>query len=201
MATLDSHYWNGIYEREERPGWDMDRPTPLIPELLELASDLDLAPGPRVAVPGCGYGHDAMALKDRGFQVEAFDYAPLALERARARYGEALDWRLADWFRLEAGPFDWIFDHTCFVAIEPARRGEYTARCLRLLRPGGLWLGACFHTVGEQANPPFAIAQEELAALLGGHGELRHLGPATRSHPRRLGRELLWIVRKHQTAD
>lgn len=196
MATLDPHYWNEIYEREDRPGWDMGKATPLIPELLDLAAGLALKPGPRVAVPGCGYGHDAMDLKSRGFAVEAYDYAPLALERARARYGGALDWHLADWFTVAAEPFDWIFDHTCFVAIDPRRREEYAARCVSLLKPGGLWLGACFHTVGEQANPPFPIPKEDLAALLARHGELLHLGEATQSHPRRLGREQLWVVRK-----
>jgi SAM-dependent methyltransferase len=171
----------------------MDAATPLLAELMDRAAELRLAIGPEVAVPGCGFGHDAAALAARGFRVTAFDFAPLALEGARARHGEAVRWLLEDWFTTAEGPFDAVFDHTCFVAMEPERRAAYLARTEALLKPGGLWLGAFFHTVVREPGPPFAIPMPELAALAAPHFDLRFLGAAERSHPRRAGREYLGI--------
>ena len=186
--------WNRIYQEEPRPGWDMDGPTPRIEELLEATP---LPHGARVAVPGSGFGHDADELERLGFRVEAFDIAPLAIEGARARYGEAVQWRLEDWFTAEAGPFDAVFDHTCFVAMEPARREAYAAVTRDRLGPSGLWMGAAFHDTGDRVGPPFAIAREAMGDLIRGAGfELRMLRDAARSHARRAGREFLWVAER-----
>ena len=186
--------WNRIYEEEARPGWDMDGPTPLIGELLGAAP---LAPGARVAVPGCGFGHDAAELARLGFRVEAFDIAPLAVAGARARHGEAVVWRLEDWFTVEAGPFDAVFDHTCFVAMEPARREAYAAATHHRLGPGGLWIGAAFHDTQGREGPPFATDREAMGELLrAARFEPRLLRDATASHARRAGREFLWVAER-----
>ena len=190
----DAEDWNRIYEEEARPRWDMDAPTPLISELLEAAP---LPTGARVAVPGCGFGHDAAGLARLGFQVEAFDIAPLAIEGARARYGEAVAWRLADWFTAECGHFDALFDHTCFVAMEPTRREAYAGVARDRLGPGGIWMGAAFHDTEGRVGPPFAIEREAMGELIRGAGfELLLLAAATRSHARRAGREFLWVARR-----
>ena len=186
--------WNRIYEEEPRPGWDMDAPTPLVAELLEAAP---LPPGARVAVPGCGFGHDAAELARLGFRVEAFDIAPLAIEGAHARYGDAVHWRLEDWFTAEAGPYEAVFDHTCFVAMEPARREAYAAATRDRLGPGGIWMGAAFHDTQGREGPPFAIAPESMGELIRGAGfGLRMLRDAARSHARRAGREFLWVAER-----
>lgn len=186
--------WNRIYEEEARPGWDMDGPTPLLAELL---TEVDLPAGARLAVPGCGFGHDAAELARLGFRVEAFDIAPRAIAGARARYGEAVRWRLEDWFTAEVSPFDAVFDHTCFVAMEPARREAYAQATRARLRHGGLWMGAAFHDTGDRVGPPFAIAREAMQTLIRGAGfDLKFFGDATRSHPRRAGREFLWVAAK-----
>jgi thiopurine S-methyltransferase len=186
--------WNRIYAEEPKPGWDMDGPTPLLNELLGEAS---LAPGAAIAVPGCGFGHDAAELARLGFAVTAFDIAPLAIEGARARHGGTVAWRLEDWFACEAGPFEAVFDHTCFVAMEPARRGEYAAATRARLAARGLWLGAAFHDTGDRVGPPFAIAREAMGDLIRASGfELLMLRDARDSHARRAGREFLWIARR-----
>jgi len=193
MDPKTPEYWQQVYDTEPRPGWDMDAATPLVGELLELGRP---APGAALAVPGCGFGHDAAELARRGFRVTAFDFAAAALEGARARYGTAVDWRLEDWFTTATGPFDAVFDHTCFVAMEPARREAYVARTADLLRPGGLWLLAAFHDVQGRPGPPFAVDREVLRALASARFEVLHLGEAARSHPRRAGRELLLVGRR-----
>lgn len=186
--------WNRIYAEEPKPRWDMDGPTPLIDELLREVSP---ASGAGIAVPGCGFGHDAAELARRGFTVTAFDIAPLAIEGARARHGEAVAWRLEDWFSTGEGPFQAVFDHTCFVAMEPARREVYAAATFAKLAPGGLWLGAAFHDTGDRVGPPFAIARDAMGDLIrAADFELLLLRDARESHARRAGREFLWIARR-----
>jgi SAM-dependent methyltransferase len=146
-------------------------------------------------VPGCGFGHDAAELARWGFTVTGVDFAPSAIEGARSRYGDLVDWRQEDWFEAALEPFDAILDHTCFVAMAPERRPEYVASLARRLRPGGLWLGAFFHTVHNPPGPPFAIDPEALRRLAEAEFQVLHLGEATKSHPRRAGREFLAVAR------
>lgn len=194
MNLHSPHYWQQVYDTEPRPGWDMDGPTPLLPELLDLAEGLGRQPGPRIAVPGCGFGHDAAELARWGFQATGIDFAPAAIAGARARYGAAAAWLQEDWFTLQAEPFDAVFDHTCVVAMAPERRAAFVAALADRLVPGGLWLGAFFHTVHQPPGPPFAIAPEDLRALAEARFEVLHLGAAARSHPRRAGREFLVVA-------
>jgi thiopurine S-methyltransferase len=194
--TTRPDYWNQIYEDEGRPGWDMNGPTPLVRELLELAYPLGLRPSGDLVVPGCGYGHDAAALEGQGFAVTGLDFASLAIQGAMHRYGNRVTWSQADWFATHLGPWDAIFDHTCFVAMDPPRRPAYVEACANHLRPGGLWLAALFHDVKGRPGPPHAIPMTEMRALPETRFEVLHLAEATASHPRRAGREYLMVAKK-----
>lgn len=195
MTALPDH-WNRIYETEERPGWDMARATPVLAEALALAAPAGLAPGARVVVPGCGFGHDAAALAGLGYETTGLDFAPLALAGARERHGEAVRWAQEDWFTTALGPWDALFDHTCLVAIDPARRPAYVAACARNLVPGGLWLAVVFHDVQGRPGPPHAIPMAELRRLAEPAFEVLHMDHARRSHPRRADREYLLVAKK-----
>lgn len=188
--------WNRHYEAGARPEWDMAKATPVLAEALELATPFGLASGASVVVPGCGYGHDAAALAALGFATTGLDFAPLAVQGARARYGEAVRWAQEDWFRTALGPWDAIFDHTCLVAMDPARRPAYAEACADHLRPGGLWLAVAFHDVQGRPGPPHEIPMGELRRLAEARFEVLHLADATRSHPRRAGREYLLVARR-----
>lgn len=194
--TTRPDYWNQIYEVEGRPGWDMDGATPVVSELLALAQPLGLRPGGELVVPGCGYGHDAAELAARGFAVTGLDFAPLAIQGARQRYGDRVRWSQGDWFATQAGPWDAVFDHTCFVAMDPPRRPAYVAACADHLRPGGLWMAVLFHDVNGRPGPPHAITQADLRTLAEARFEVLHLADATGSHPRRAGREFLLVAAK-----
>jgi SAM-dependent methyltransferase len=196
-STREPGFWQAIYAAKPRPEWDMNGPTPLIPEILGHARDLEA--GAAVVVPGCGFGHDAAELGRRGFQVTGLDFAEPAIQGARSRYPDAILWRQEDWFDSEAR-FDAIFDHTCFVAMDPVLRPRYVQACVRHLRPGGLWLGAFFHTVAVPGGPPFAVDMEELRGLVQGSFEILHLDHATCSHPRRAGREFILVARRKDPA-
>lgn len=196
--TSSSSHWNLFYENDARPGWDMARPTPVLVEALVHARRLGLAAGASVVVPGCGYGHDAAGLLAEGFEVTGLDFAPLALQGARARYGGAIAWSQADWFSPRLGPWDAIFDHTCFVAMDPARRTDYVEACARHLRPDGLWMAVVFDDVQGRPGPPHAISLETCRELADPRFEILHLARAEASHPRRAGRELLMVARRRQ---
>jgi SAM-dependent methyltransferase len=191
-------YWNRIYEDEGRPGWDMAKATPVLGEALAHAVAAGLAPGASVVVPGCGYGHDAAELAALGYAVTGLDFAPLALQGARARYGDRIVWSPADWFSPWPGPWDAIFDHTCFVTMDPARRPAYVDACARHLAAGGLWMAILFHDVQGRPGPPHAISMEACRSLAEPRFEILHLAHATTSHPRRLGREFLLVARRRQ---
>ena len=194
--TTHPDYWNQIYQDEGRPGWDMDRATPLVEELLGLALPFGLRTSGDLVVPGCGYGHDAADLAERGFQVTGLDFAPLAIQGAMGRSGARVQWSQGEGFATHLGPWDAIFDHTCFVAMDPPRRPAYVAACAGHLKPGGLWMVALFHEVKGPAGPPHAIPMEERRHLAEAHFDVLHLDHATASHPRRAGREYLLVARR-----
>jgi SAM-dependent methyltransferase len=194
--TEHPDYWNRLYEEEGRPFWDMDGATPLVRELLELVHTLGLRPGGDLVVPGCGYGHDAAALEAIGFTVTGLDFAPLAIQGAMHRYADRVAWSQADWFATKLGPWDAVFDHTCFVAMDPVRRPAYVQACADHLRAGGLWMAVLFHDVKGQPGPPHAIPIPEMRSLAEACFEVLHLGEAVNSHPRRAGREYLLVARK-----
>ncbi|MBL0210445.1 MAG: methyltransferase domain-containing protein [Holophagaceae bacterium] len=196
MSPSTPEYWRQVYDEEPRPGWDLDGPSPVLAELLEAAAAQDIALGGKIAVPGCGFGHDAAELARRGFRVTAFDFAAPAIEGAKARYGDAVAWRLEDWFTTLEGPFDHIFDHTCFVAMEPARRKDFLDICAGRLRPSGLWLAVLFDDTQGRPGPPFQIAMDEIQDLAAARFEVLHHARAAQSHPRRAGREFLVIGRR-----
>ncbi len=195
MTTHPDH-WNHLYASGGRPEWDMAKATPVLAEALELAQPFGLAPGASVAVPGCGFGHDAAALAALGFEPTGLDFAPRALEGARARYGDTVRWAEEDWFTTTLGPWDAIFDHTCLVAMDPPRHPAYVAACADHLRPGGLWLAVAFHDVQGRPAPPHAIPMKELRQLVEPRFDVLHLAEAACSHPRRAGREYLLVARK-----
>jgi methyl halide transferase len=183
-----SAFWNGIYEKESSPRWNIGP----APSLVHWLKDSKPAKG-RVLLPGCGYGHDARLFAEHGFETVAVDFAPLAIERAQAVHGDTpVDWRCEDIFELpttEAGAFDYVYEYTCLVAIEPPRRPDYAQLCRDLLMPGGRLIG-CFYNHGREGGPPFDVTREEVLALFSPHFDIRTLDVTRHSIERRMGHEL-----------
>jgi len=144
--------WEARYQRGET-GWDRGGPSPALVDFMRLAK----APC-RVLVPGCGYGHEVVALAKQGYAVTAVDIARPAVERLRARLenagcqAEVVHADLFDW-EPEA-PLDAIYEQTCLCAIRPEQRAAYEARLHRWLAPEGL-LFALFMQTGAEGGPPF----------------------------------------------
>ena len=160
-------------------------------------------------MPGCGLGHDVRALAAQSAaggvaRVVGFDLSPSAIEMAQAIPpvgGES--YRQGDLFVLPddlVGNFDWVVEHTCFCAIDPARRPDYVDAVHRALKPAGHLLAIFYlnpHDPGDdRSGPPFEAKEAEIASLFAPVFEkLAEFRPA-RSYPGREARELVQLLRK-----
>ena len=79
--------WNDRYA-EGSTGWDLGEAPPVVhrvsQDVVEARRSQDSATPPRVLVPGCGRGHDAIGWAQAGATATGLDFAPLALEAAHA---------------------------------------------------------------------------------------------------------------------
>lgn len=176
---------------QESPRWNLGHAAPSLQHWVENSG----AKRGRVLIPGCGYGHDVKLLAEHGFDAIGVDFAPLAIQRGNEVLKDAKgSWELrqVDIFDLpktDRHSFDYIYEYTCFVAIEPPRRPEYVQLKLDLLKPGGMVIG-CFYNHGREGGPPFDVTREEVLKLYEPHFEIRKLEITEHSIERRLGHEL-----------
>ncbi|GIX07602.1 MAG: SAM-dependent methyltransferase [Candidatus Poribacteria bacterium] len=192
-------FWEHRY-RTGKTGWDLGRPAP--PLVSFVRGNRERLPAGKAVVLGCGRGHDARFLAWEGWEVLGVDVSALAVQEAeRLAQAEGLSrvrFLRADLFALPeewAGAFDLALEHTCFCAIDPARREEYARAVATLLRPGGAFLGL-FFTVLPEDGPPFPTSQEELEALFSRYFTVEEAYTPLDSHPERRGRELLMLFRR-----
>jgi SAM-dependent methyltransferase len=127
--------------------------------------------GRRALVPGCGLGHDAEALALAGWAVTAVDYAAELEPLVRGRFGP-LGCRFVAENALtfnDEEPYDLLFDHTFFCAIDPEDRPVFGELARRLLRSGGR-VGSIVYPAGKDlasGGPPWGMSTVELAGALG----------------------------------
>ncbi|HEX4667615.1 MAG TPA: methyltransferase domain-containing protein [Chthoniobacterales bacterium] len=186
--------WDALYERRETP-WEKGQPHPALVDFL--AEIGPLAGG--ILVPGCGSGHDVRALSTTANHVVGIDIAPRAIAKASSRPRVANEeYALADLFNLAASfnqQFDWIFEHTCFCAIDPGRREEYVRTIVRLLKPTGRMLAIFFiNPDHDEEGPPYRVSTAELGEFFGKHFALEREWVPARTHPGREERELMRVL-------
>lgn len=182
--------WNRRYVEGDTP-WDKGKGHPVLGD--------DIARGAlsgRVLVPGCGTGHDVRSLAARGLQVTGLDIAPLALEAAKSRPPVGAEtYELGDLFALPPhlrGAFDGVFEHTCFCAIDPARRPGYVEAVANALKPGGRLLAVFFLDPGNDGDgPPFGCTRGEIDTLFGARFRLLAEHQIIPTYSEREGREML----------
>ena len=194
-------FWDDLYGRGQ-DGWDLGEPSPPLTTWLTRGGGFPAAgtgDAARVAVPGCGRGHDVRLLARRGYRVTGFDFADAAVAAARAlARADGLDavFEQRDIFTLpgdHAGAFDAVWEYTCFCAIDPARRAEYTSVVHALLRPGGILLGCFFPLRDGTEGPPFPVSRPEIERVLATGFDILDAGPPAESVEQRRGLE--WLVR------
>ena len=154
--------WEERYQQEDTP-WDKDEPAP---GLIDWLNEQTLAPETRVLVPGCGRGHDASAWAKMGFETTGMDLSEIALANARQKYETLPNLAFFPGNFLEEKPqepYDLIFEHTLYCAIEPSRRDEYAKALNHWLKPSGLFLAIHFIFPLTEEGPPFGASKEEIA--------------------------------------
>ena len=184
-------YWNDLYLKGEA-GWDKGRCSPPIARMLREGL---AGPQARIAVIGAGRGHEAIEAARLGYRVAAVDFAAEAC-RGIAANAEAAGVQLEvleeDLFKLakrRPGHYDAVLEHTCFCAIDVARRAEYVEAVHGLLRKGAVLFGL-FYAHGKPGGPPFDTSEAEVRKLFAPSFELTLLRRAPDSFDHRAGNEL-----------
>jgi cyclopropane fatty-acyl-phospholipid synthase-like methyltransferase len=192
MSDID---WESRYQSGDTP-WEKGEPSPGLVDFLNANLQMDRG---SVAIPGCGSGNDAIAWAEAGFEAWGFDLAPSAVRSAKERAaatGLAISVVQSDFLAAAPPkPFDWLFEHSLYCAIDPDRRCDYVEAALRWLKPNGQIL-AVHYMIRDMEGPPFGTTQEELMERFSPHFELVQ-GWVPRSYLNRAGLELmLWWRRK-----
>ena len=198
MARVSTpEFWEGLYATGG-DGWELGQPAPPLQEFVDATPP----PRGRVAVPGCGRGHDARFLARRGYDVVGFDFSPAALTAARAlakRDGVDVDFEQRDIFTLGreyAHAFDGVWEYTCYCAIDPRRRRDYVDVLRAIVRPGGWLLGCFFPLRAQTAGPPFQVSMSEIRRVLAPAFRIERAFPPVRSVRPRQGREWMVLARR-----
>jgi SAM-dependent methyltransferase len=172
MTGPDREFWQRRFEQHQMP-WDRGAPGP---QIEPWRADATLAPGLRIAVPGCGSGHDVLALAQAGCAVVAIDYADAAITLTRERLAAAaarasvvqadvLTWQ-------PDAPLDAVYEQTCWCALHPEQWAAYAGQLRGWLRPGGRLLLLALQCLREGAaagrieGPPYHMDVNALRALL-----------------------------------
>lgn len=174
--------WERAYGQEHTP-WDLRGVTPPLETLARAGffGRLELPPNARVAVPGCGRGHDLRVFSGLGYRVTGFDIARTVVEEARVllelnqargnvevlcRDVLALVPEFEEHFHL-------AYDYTCLCAIRPHLRRRFAETMAAVLQPGGWYLGLHFPMLeshaGKSGRPPYLLTDEGLHEALDEH--------------------------------
>jgi methyl halide transferase len=172
MAGPDRDFWQRRFEQRQTP-WDRAAPGPQIEPWI---ADGTIRAGMRIAVPGCGSGHDVLALAQAGGDVTAIDYASAAIELTQARLAargahallvqaDVLAWQ-------PPSPLDVVYEQTCWCALHPDHWSAYASQLQAWLRPGGTLLLMAMQCRRDSAGegriegPPYHMDIHAVRALL-----------------------------------
>jgi SAM-dependent methyltransferase len=172
MAGPTVDFWEQRFASGSLP-WDRGEPSP---QLLSWLADGSLrAAGRRIAVPGCGAGHEVAALAHAGFDVTGLDYAPGAVSMARERLAarclaaEVVQADVLQW--QPAAPLDSVYEQTCLCALHPDQWVAYAKQLHGWLRPGGSLFALLMQVPREGASqgriegPPYHLDIHAVRAL------------------------------------
>jgi len=121
----------------------------------------------RVLIPGAGTGYEVRLFAEHGHDVLAIDFSDAAIETAKRELG-SLSGRVrkADFFGLQDGPFDVVYERAFLCALPRTLWSGWARRMAELVSPSGV-LAGFFYLDDNPRGPPFGVSQEGLNDLLG----------------------------------
>lgn len=190
--------WNDRYLENDTP-WDKGEAAPPLLEYLKK----NRIEG-SVLIPGCGTGHDSRVLAAHGANALGIDVAPLAIEKAKsypAPSSGTVSYALGDFFSPElqeklSRNFDYVFEHTCFCAIDPSMRESYAKAASIALKPGGQLIGIFFTHLESDGGPPHATPFDVIEATFSPYFTIENSWRPQYAYPGRLGEESMILMRK-----
>lgn len=159
--------WEKCWEQGLTP-WDLGRPTPIILHLHHTRS----LPKGRALVPGCGSGHDVVAIACPERYVVGLDISENAIKKAtdlsssspNAKYLTFLKADFFAWHPTEM--FDLIFDYTFFCAIEPSMRSAWGRKIRDILKSDGELITLMFPFGDHVGGPPYKTSIADYEEVL-----------------------------------
>ena len=192
-----SSFWEQRYEKGEI-GWDLGAETPVFTAISEK-----LKPG-KVCILGCGNGYDAISFSKKGFSVTAVDFARTPINnlqiaaRSLSLSIEAIKKDIFDLIPDYSYQFDYIIEQTCFCAIDPRKRQQYSNLVHDLLKVGGKLIGLWMPLDKDiiDGGPPFGVKENEIKKLFSTKWKILEDCFPTQSIEARKGREKLIVFEK-----
>ena len=192
-----SSFWEQRYEKGES-GWDLGAETPVFTAISEK-----LKPG-KVCILGCGNGYDAISFSKKGFSVTAVDFARTPINnlqiaaRSLSLSIETIKKDIFDLIPDYSSQFDYIIEQTCFCAIDPRKRQQYSNLVHDLLKVGGKLIGLWMPLDKDiiDGGPPFGVKENEIKKLFSTKWKIIEDCFPTQSIEARKGREKLIVFEK-----
>ena len=162
-ASLSSADWQERYDTG-KTGWDRGEPNPMLAHWLKTGV---LQPC-EILVPGCGRGHEVIALAEAGFNVTAIDFADAAaksvIDELKLRNLKATVVH-SDIFAFgQSRRFDAVYEQTSLCAIHPSQWQTYQQLLACWLRAEGN-LFAMFMQSDAPDGPPYSCPLDTMRQL------------------------------------
>lgn len=180
--------------------------------------ELAVPAGSRIFVPLCGKSRDMLWLRSQGFGVTGVELSPIAvrdfhtensLEPIVTQHGRFERWETDGLVILQGNFFDLsaaevadcagVFDRASLIALPPDMRSRYAQHFTAILPPQVQTLLVTLEYDQQQmGGPPFAVLEEEVAALYDDHFSIERLQAidALADEPGFRQRGLSWLTEK-----
>jgi len=188
---MDEAFWHERWE-SGRIGFHLDR---VHPGLLKHWPQLEVASRAPVFVPLCGKSLDLAWLAGEGHPVTGIELSDIAIRDFFSESGHApsvttdppftiysaagISLLQGDFFALQRRQLPHVaavYDRAALIALPPAMRGNYAQHLATLIAPGSVVLLITVeYDQREMAGPPFAVAPDEVKALLGAEFAVQQL--------------------------
>ena len=193
-------FWEELYTVNDI-GWDLSGSSP---PFRELITNLNLE-NKKVFVPGCGNGYDVIELAKNGAEVWAIDFAKNPLENLQQYLNfnnTKIHLILSDIFEISNffyNKFDYVFEYTCYCAIDPSQRKKYRDLIHQILLNGGKFISLFFPILKPETDdgPPFGVNLKNTLKMFEQKFKIMQINKSINSHPKRMGNEILVVMKKN----